>query len=94
MRNRKFKSLISFILMVIIACAYVTLKDFDFNKLLKHAPKQTATKQVASNAKISDLGYPEWSYEEYPDYYAENGPSVIDESKFPEKGKKMYSLRF
>lgn len=77
--------------MIIIACAYVTLKDFDFNKILKHAPKQTATKQVASNAKISDLGYPEWSYEEYPDYYAENGPAVIDESKFPEKGKINYT---
>lgn len=91
MRNRKFKYLISFILMIIIACAYVTLKDFDFNKILKHAPKQTATKQVASNAKISDLGYPEWSYEEYPDYYAENGPAVIDESKFPEKGNINYT---
>jgi deoxyribonuclease len=77
--------------MIIIACAYVTLKDFDFNKILKHAPKQTATKQVASNAKISDLGYPEWSYEEYPDYYAENGPAVIDESKFPEKGNINYT---
>ena len=77
--------------MIIIACAYVTLKDFDFNKILKHAPKQTATKQVASNAKISDLGYPEWSYEEYPDYYAKNGPAVIDESKFPEKGNINYT---
>ena len=83
MRLRKVKSLISFILMIIIASAYVTLKDFDFNKLIKHGTKQTTTKQVASNAKLSDLGYPEWTYEEYPDYYAENGSAIVDESKFP-----------
>lgn len=86
MQNKNFRSLISFILLVIITCAYVTLKDFDFNKLLNQG-----TKQVASNAKLSDLGYPEWSYEKYPDYYAENGLAVIDESKFPEKGNINYT---
>ena len=86
MQNKNFRSLISFILLVIITCAYVTLKDFDFNKLLNQG-----TKQVASNAKLSDLGYPEWSYEKYSDYYAENGPAVIDESKFPEKGNINYT---
>ena len=91
MRLRRFKLLISFILMIIIACAYVTLKDFDFNKLLKHGTKQTTTKQVASNAKLSDLGYPEWTYEKYPDYYAENGSAIVDESKFPEKGNINYT---
>ena len=91
MQNKNFRSLISFILLVIITCTYVTLKDFDFTKLLNNETKQTAIKQVASNAKIYDLGYPEWSYEKYPDYYAENGPAVIDESKFPEKGNINYT---
>lgn len=85
----KIKSLIGFILMVIITCAYITLKDFNFNKILNHkseTKQTTAPKQVLSNTKINDLGYPEWTYDEYPDYYAENGSAVIDESKFPEKG--------
>ena len=90
----KIKSLIGFILMIIITCAYVTLKDFNFNKILNHkseTKQTTATKQVTSNTKTTDLGYPEWNYDEYPDYYAENGPAVIDESKFPEKGNINYT---
>ena len=94
MRFRKFKSLIGFILMVIIACVYVTLKDYDFNKILNQQSrtKQTITpKKVTSSTKKTDLGYPEWSYEEYPDYYAENGPATINENQFPEKGSIKYT---
>ena len=60
MRIKKIKSLIGFILMVIITCAYVTLKDFNFNKILNHkseTKQTTAQKQVASNTKTTDLGY-------------------------------------
>ena len=94
MRIKKIKSLIGFILMVIITCAYITLKDFNFNKILNHkfeTKQTTAPKQVLSNTKINDLGYPEWTYDEYPDYYAENGSAVIDESKFPKKGNINYT---
>lgn len=94
MRLRKFKLLISFIIVIIIASSYVILKDFNFNKLLSHKTqtKQTSSpKQVTSNTKVTDLGYPEWSYDDYPDYYAENGPAVIDELKFPEKGNINYT---
>ena len=88
MRLRKFKSLIGFILIIVIACTYVTLKDYDFNKILN---KQSRTKQTTTTKTY--LGYPEWSYDEYPDYYAENGPATIDENQFPEKGKINYTSK-
>ena len=93
MRNKKLKSLISFILIIIIASAYMIIKQIDFNKLTENEIKQTTTSpnKITSNPKKSNLGYPEWSYDQYPDYVVENGPAIIDESKFPEKGRINYT---
>ena len=46
---------------------------------------------VSPNAQKNDLNLPIWSYEQYPDYYAENGTAVIDNTKFPEIGNINYT---
>ena len=84
--NKKIISILSFTLTIIISSGYIIFKNIDLNELLpKHVP------QITKSTKTDDLGYPEWSYEQYPDYYAENGKAVIDESKFPEKGNINYT---
>ena len=84
--NKKLVSLISFIITIILSSGYVTFKHINLNDLL---PKSVPT--VSKSAKTDKSGYPEWSYDLYPDYYAENGKAVIDESKFPEKGNINYT---
>ena len=84
--NKKLVSLISFIITIILSSGYVTFKHINLNDLL---PKSVPT--VSKSTKTDSSGYPEWSYDLYPDYYAENGKAVIDESKFPEKGNINYT---
>ena len=52
---------------------------------------KTETHTVSPNAQKNDLNLPNWSYDQYPDYYAENGTAVIDETKFPEIGNINYT---
>lgn len=80
---------------VISILALISLFSIAYNKItpLLQSNKQTKTQthSVSPNAQKNDLNLPNWSYDQYPDYYAENGEAVIDESKFPESGNINYT---
>lgn len=80
---------------VISILALISLFSIAYNKItpLLQSNKQTKnqTHSVSPNAQKNDLNLPNWSYDQYPDYYAENGEAVIDESKFPEIGNINYT---
>lgn len=59
--------------------------------LQSNIQNKTKNHVVSPNVQKNDLNLPIWSYDQFPDYYAENGTAVIDNTKFPEIGNINYT---